>query len=211
LSQEIQPAPWPAIEPTLSQEKEPALSQQRERTLWRKGKPAPVLRICSLLTADADLLPVVEDELTRAFGEIILRSAPVPFDTSDYYREEMGDGLVRRWYCFRDLCGAEHLPEARLDTGRIEEMFAAGGKRRVNLDPGYLDLGKLVLASLKEAPDKMYMGQGVWAHTCLRYRFGAFKAPDHSFPDFKDGRFNDFMLEARKLYRSLLRERDRPD
>jgi hypothetical protein len=66
-------------------------------------------------------------------------------------------------------------------------------------------MGKLVLASLKEAPDKIYMGRGVWAHICLRYRFGAFTAPDHSFPDFQDGRFFETMLQARDLYRSLLR------
>ena len=77
----------------------------------------------------------------------------------------------------------------------------------VNLDPGYLDLGKLVLASCKEAPDKLYLGEGVWGHTCLRYRFGAFSAPDHSFPDFQDGRFNSFFTEARGLYKSMLQER----
>ena len=73
------------------------------------------------------------------------------------------------------------------------------------LDPGYLDLGKLVLASLKEAPDKIYLGEGVWAHTCLRYDSGSFRAPEHSFADFRDGRFDPFMLEARALYKSLLR------
>ena len=85
-------------------------------------------------------------------------------------------------------------------------MFSADQKRRVNLDPGYLDLGKLVLASFKQAHDKIYLGRGVWAHTCLRYRAGNFIAPDHSFPDFQDGRFNRFMLQARNLYKSLLRE-----
>ena len=67
-----------------------------------------------------------------------------------------------------------------------------------------MDLGKLVLASLKEAPDKIYVGEGVWAHTCLRYGSGSFGAPEHSFPDFKDGRFDAFMLEARRLYKSRL-------
>jgi hypothetical protein len=123
----------------------------------------------------------------------------------------MGSDLRRYWYCFRDLMGAQMLAESRLVTGRIEELFAAGGKRRVNIDPGYLDFGKLVLASLKEAPDKIYLGNGVWAHTCLRYRSGTFVAPDHSFPDFKDGRFNPFLLEARRFYKELLqryRKRD---
>jgi hypothetical protein len=164
-------------------------------------EPAPVLRICSCLIGDRSLLPAVEAELVRAFGDVALKSPAFPFDDSDYYRE-----IERFWYCFGALCGAEFLPDARRTTGRIEASFAVDGKRRVNLDPGYLDLGKLVLASLKQAPDKIYMGRGVWAHTCLRYRFGELTAPDHSFADFRDGRFNGFILEARKLYKSLLRE-----
>jgi hypothetical protein len=166
---------------------------------------APVLRVCSCLAADLDLLPRVGDALTSHFGPVELTSEPFDFDTSDYYSEEMGGHLGRIWFCFRELCRPERLAEARLLTGRVEADFAVAGRRRVNLDPGYLDLGKLVLASLKEAPDKIYLGQGVWGHTCLRFRFGRFTAPDHSFPDFRDGRFDAFMLEARELYRRLLR------
>jgi hypothetical protein len=170
-------------------------------------EPAPVLRLCSCLTAESELLSTVESELVRIYGELALKSPAFSFDTSAYYREEMGEGLERHWLCFRELFSAERLPEFRLATGRIEARLAAEGNRRVNLDPGYLDLGKLVLASLKEAPDKIYMGQGVWAHTCLKFRWGEFTAPDHSFPDFQDGRFDTFMLEARSLYKSLLQRR----
>jgi len=164
---------------------------------------APVLRLCSCLTAEAELLPRVQAALEAEFGMIALRSAPFPFDTSDYYRAEMGAHLQRYWYCFKKLYAAESLPEYRHASGKIERSFLQADRRRVNLDPGYLDYGKLVLASLKEAPDKIYMGRGVWAHTCLRFRDGRFIAPDHSFPDFMDGRFNAFMLEARALYKSL--------
>jgi hypothetical protein len=173
----------------------------------RPLEPDPVLRVCSCLVGDRSLLPEVERELIRAFGAVALKSPAYPFDGSDYYRDELGDRIERFWFCFAELCGAESLSDGRWTTGGIEESFAVDGKRRVNLDPGYLDLGKLVLASLKQAPDKIYMGRGVWAHTCLRYRFGELTAPDHSFADFKAGRFNGFMLEARKLYKSLLRDR----
>jgi hypothetical protein len=172
----------------------------------KKVEASPVLGVCSCLFGRPELLMPTEHELARAFGEVALKSPPFRFDSSDYYREELGAELQRTWYCFSTLWRAERLPRYRLRTGRIEEQLAEAGKRRVNLDPGYLDQGKLVLASLKEAPDKIYMGDGVWAHTCLRYGEGNFTAPDHSFPDFRDGRFNGFMSEARALYKSLLRE-----
>jgi hypothetical protein len=177
----------------------------------KRMRPAPVLRLCSCITGEPRLLAKVEAALTGSFGEISLRSEPFPFELSDYYRAEMGGNLERRWFCFGELFGAEMLPQFRLATGRIEERFSTDGNRRVNMDPGYLDLGKLVLASLKEAPDKIYMGEGVWAHTCLIYREGGFTAPDHSFPDFHDGRFGEFMVGARELLKRLLREGSRPE
>lgn len=168
--------------------------------------PPPALRVCGCLTARVDLLPLAERELAAAFGLVALRSPRFPFDDTDYYRDEMGAGLTRTWFCFRRLVAPEELAGSRLLTAIIEEKLAGGGKRRVNLDPGYLDLGKLVLASTKEAPDKIYLGSGVWAHTCLRYRNGGFEAPDHSFPDFRSGRYAGFFTEARRLYKEALRE-----
>ncbi|MCP4646327.1 MAG: DUF4416 family protein, partial [bacterium] len=90
----------------------------------------------------------------------------------------------------------------------MENKSGKQGKRLVNIDPGYLDHGKLVLASCKSAPDKIYMGKGVFAHTCLRFRKGEFHGPEHSFADFIDGRFDDFFLSAKQHLRKLLKERD---
>ena len=167
---------------------------------------APALRVCSCLTALPDLLPEVESALVEVFGEVGMTSGAYEFPCGDYYRDELGDGIRRTWYLFRRLCRPERLAESRRLTGAIEARFARDERRRVNLDPGYLDHGKLVLASRKEAPDKLYLGEGVWAHTCLRYHDGGFEAPVHSFPDFRDGRFARFMMQARALYKSLLRE-----
>jgi hypothetical protein len=168
-------------------------------------KPPPVLRLCSCL-APAGLRPAAAaDRLVSLYGPLALVSPPFPFDVTDYYEAEMGPCLERTWFCFESLCGPETLPRFRRATGRIEAELAEADRRRVNLDPGYLDHSKLVLASLKPAPDKIYMGHGVWAHTCARYGDGRWSAPSHSFPDFQDGRFDGFLAQARRLYRGLLR------
>ena len=169
-------------------------------------EPAPVLRLVSCLTSHKEMLPALEEELRTLFGPIELRSEAFEFELSHYYENEMGSDLKRYWYCFEKLFGAETLAAFRWQTEEIEKRNLQKDGRLLNLDPGYLDYGKLVLASLKEGADKIYMGQCVWAHTCLRYRHGDFTAPDHSFADFKDGRFNEFMKEARVLYRRLLRQ-----
>ena len=165
-----------------------------------------VMLVISAISSDEELKKETWRILESNFGKTDLVSGFYPFDLSDYYEEEMGTELSRRWYSFRELRDASHLAEWKYSCIDIEEKFLdTFSNRRVNIDPGYLDYGKLVLASFKSAPDKIYMGRGVWAHTCLRYGHGRFTAPSHSFPDFIDGRFNDFMLQVRRSYRIILR------
>ncbi|MBN1435252.1 DUF4416 family protein [Candidatus Fermentibacterales bacterium] len=175
------------------------------------------LRVCSSISADARAHSTAREMLEELYGEIALESVPFGFDLSDYYRAEMGEGLVRRWLCFARPMDPSLIVEFKLAVRAIEGRLCTGeGSRKVNLDPGYLDLGKLVLASGKYAPDKVYLGEGVWAHTCLRYADGRLSAPDHSFPDFRDGRFDAFFVRARSLLKQYLRSeraevrRDRP-
>lgn len=170
------------------------------------AEPFPVMPMVSIIFSAGQPLKACCGDLREHLGIPELRSGPYPFDLSDYYRGEMGGGLSRIWLAFGRLADPSSLIDLKHFCRSVEEAgSSAGGKRKVNIDPGYLDYGKLVLASFKEAPDKIYMGRGVWAHACLRYGHGRFTAPDHSFPDFRDGRFDEFMLEARRRYRRLLR------
>ena len=168
--------------------------------------PEPVLVMVSILQGTGSSLEPAERKLEKLFGPVGLRSDPFPFDLTDYYSEEMGGELQRVWLAFSRLQYADRLPQWKLDCSVLEEEYSSGGSRVLNLDPGYLDHGKLVLASFKAAPDKIYMGSGVYAHTCMRYRFGGFQAPDHSFPDFAAGIFESYMRDSKMYYGSLLRE-----
>lgn len=169
--------------------------------------PTPVMPVVSVLSGPDGGVMAVRQALEGFFGGIALESEPFPFDMSDYYVPEMGGSLFRVWFCFSDLRDPSELPDWKVYCRGLEQEHLSPSGRTVNLDPGYLDHGKLVLASFKPSPDKIYMGNGVWAHTCLRYRFGDFSGPDHSFPDFIDGRFNRFFKKAKGFYRRLLRTR----
>ncbi len=166
----------------------------------------PVIPVISVLSSNEEKKREAEHFLESHFGSLELSSETYAFDLSDYYSGEMGNELTRKWHSFSTLGDASHLVEWKYACVGIEDRFLdPDGNRNVNIDPGYLDYGKLVLASFKSAPDKIYMGRGVWAHICLRYGHGQFAAPDHSFPDFIDGRFNEFMLQVRRRYRERLR------
>ena len=166
----------------------------------------PVIPVISVISSDEELKKKTELLLESYFDNTDLISGLYHFDLSDYYEKEMGEKLTRQWFSFKMLRDASRLAEWKLICAELEEQFLDKlSNRRVNIDPGYLDFGKLVLASFKSAPDKIYLGRGVWAHTCLRYGHGRFTAPDHSFPDFIEGRFNDFMLEVRVNYRRIMK------
>ena len=77
--------------------------------------------------------------------------------------------------------------------------------RTVNCDAGYLDHNKVVLASAKEAGQKVYLDKGIYADLAGRYKNGAYRPFEWSFPDFKDGRYDKELLAIRALYLKQLR------
>src|ERR1700750_2197713 len=112
-------------------------------------EPQPAKYFAALLSGEADLLTAVESDLTSIFGTIDLRSDILPWTASKYYENEMGAGLLRRFVAFEPLAALEKLADAKRATQGIEERYRrSGGEsgRRVNLDPGYVESGKVVLA-----------------------------------------------------------------
>jgi len=151
---------------------------------------------------DARLFPMLEER----FGRIDHRGAARPFDGTDYYEDEMGSSLVRLVVSFEPLCEAPDIVQVKLDTAAIEEDLSEGGARRVNIDPGYMDYYKIVLASFKEGPQKIYLGRGVYADPILLFFEGEFGPLSWTFPDFKSGRYREDLREIRALYKKARRE-----
>lgn len=62
------------------------------------------------------------------------------------------------------------LAATELPTQAIENKFRdpLSGGRRVNLDPGYIDLLKVVLASTKNANQRNYLNSGIYAEATRR-------------------------------------------
>jgi hypothetical protein len=77
--------------------------------------------------------------------------------------------------------------------------------RIVNLDAGYLDHNKILLASAKEAGQKVYLDKGIYADLAGRYKDGRYQPFEWSFPDFRDGRYDKELLTMRKRYMAQLK------
>jgi hypothetical protein len=144
--------------------------------------------------------------LENRFGPIDFKGGFTPFDATEYYREEFGEGLHRGFASFRGLFDPAGLPDFKREAAALEAAWSAGGKRSCNLDAGYLDADKLVLASYKRGPCKMYFRDGVYADMLLKYAHGRFEPLPWAFPDFRDGRYNKSLLAIREKLKSELRK-----
>ena len=141
-------------------------------------------------------------ELTRLWGEPGLVSGPVPFDRTDYYRD-IAPSLLRRFACFPGLVDAGGLADWKLQSHGVEERsagLAGRAVRTVNVDPGYVDGARLILASTKDHAHRVWLRDGIYAEVTLRYRFGRWVSFDYTFPDFRSGVYDDFLSEARRLW-----------
>jgi len=143
--------------------------------------------------------------LEGRLGQVALSGPRLPFDWTDYYEREMGPGLMRQYLAFGSLMPEQDLVDLKYEVSRIEAEFAQDDHRVVNLDPGYVDLLKVVLASWKTGMHKIYLSRGVWADPVLIYSDGRFNCQDWTFPDLKSESHHEFFMEARRLFKDLRR------
>ncbi len=171
------------------------------------ASPDPLVKaFAAVLYADAAALEEALPRLAAAFSPLEQRGAPHPFDQTDYYAVEMGAGLQRVLVSFARLEPPGWLVEAKRAAIVIEDALRVAGRRRVNVDVGYLDLGKVVLASSKGRPSKLYLAHGIWADLTLTYAQGRYQPLPWSFPDFRSGRYDAELLALRTRYKAQLRE-----
>ena len=166
----------------------------------------PVKLVASLLTGHPELLPDVKRALEEELGEIDYASPPLPFSETAYYEEEFGPGLQREIIAFRTLRDAADLAAIKRLTNELEQRWAVGGKRQVNIDPGYIALGKFVLATTKDQSHRIYIGQGIFAEVTLRYRHGTFGPWEWTYPDYGSPLYVALLNELRRAYHAQLRQ-----
>ncbi|MFQ6103711.1 MAG: DUF4416 family protein [Candidatus Glassbacteria bacterium] len=169
-------------------------------------EPDPVKFVIGVIYREGRFMEEAIGMLVDELGETDSVSPPFSFNATDYYNEEMGSPLYRRFLSIKRLMSPGELVGVKLLSREIEKRLTDHGRRRVNLDPGYMDYGKFVLASFKYKANKIYLDRGVYADPALYYEKGMFRPYPWSFPDMRSGAYNDFFLNARSLYREAMKE-----
>jgi len=72
--------------------------------------------------------------------------------------------------------------------------------RRINIDPGYLDLAKLILASTKDFRHRIYLNKGIYADLTLFYQNKTFQTWEWTFPDYKTAEYIAIFNQIREIY-----------
>ncbi|MGI9533922.1 MAG: DUF4416 family protein [Thermodesulfobacteriota bacterium] len=167
--------------------------------------PLVALFISIIFNEDSELDNCINDLLTE-YGETELISSRFDFDFSDYYNEEMGNGLSRKFISFKKLISRDKIVDIKIYSNMLEEQYSTGGNRTINLDPGYLSAEHLVLSTGKGFSHRPYLNKGVYADLTLLYQDNKFKSLDWTYPDYKTEQIQNYFYELRKLYLNRLRK-----
>ena len=168
--------------------------------MGRITAPLPVKLIVPLFTGDVSLLDEARRTLVDHFGPVDYCSPHIPFTYTTYYEPEFGGNLVRQILAFERLVDPGRLAEIKVWTNELEERWGAQGRRRVNLDPGYISEAKLVLATTKNFGHRIYIGQGIYAEVTLSWRDKDYRAWPWTYPDYQSEAYLEAFRSIRSIY-----------
>lgn len=168
--------------------------------------PSPVKLVMPMLSAHEELFLQAERTLREHFGAVDYVSERLPFRHTRYYEPEFGPGLRRQFLAFERLIDPGELASIKCLTNELEARWSEGGKRRINLDPGYISLAKLVLATTKNHGHRIYLGQGIYAEVTLTYREGDFRPWPWTYPDYASDAYREILRAIRQIYVQQLRQ-----
>jgi hypothetical protein len=137
-----------------------------------------------------------------AWGPVALVSERFSFDQTDYYATSMGSDLRKMFLAFRRLIDPAELARIKRLTNQWErayrETFPCPLPRPLNLDPGYLTLGKLVLASTKDHAHRIYLADGIFAEVTLYFQHGQWRFREWTYPDYRRPEYHAFFTACRQ-------------
>jgi hypothetical protein len=177
----------------------------------QRNAPAPARLLFSVIyREEADFAKALRSIVDR-IGEVACTSEPFPFDRTEYYWKEMGAPLVRRFVLGNDPVSREELATVKVWAETIESELSVGGKRTVNIDPGYLTDENVVLATGKNYSHRIYLREGVFADLTLVFEKGEYRPLPWTYPDYASPEVRAFLGELRRGYREAGKRAARGD
>ncbi len=176
--------------------------------MGKPKEPHPAKLFMSLIVSEDLIFQQGIEEIRLTFGEMDFISERLPFNFTDYYTGEMGSDLFRHFITFERLIPIPELPGIKRRTNNLEEKLAASpGKRRINIDPGYLCLEHVILATTKGYTHRPYLREGIYADLTLIYRNKTYQPLEWTYPDYRQAEVIELFNRIRKRYLKKLKGR----
>lgn len=140
--------------------------------------------------------------MTDKFGPYDFETEEFSFteEFSSYYDEELGGEAKRKILSFERLVNPEDQADIKTYTNEIEASFSIGGNRKINLDPGFLSHGRLLLATTKKTGFRIPLKDGIYTELTLFFARGEWQKLPWTYRDYQSKRVQDFLTKVRKRY-----------
>jgi hypothetical protein len=120
------------------------------------------------------------------FGlEVGKSSAVFDFTQTTYYEGEMGKELKKVFVQLGKPVSRDSLASFKVRAREIEDQFSTDeGARLVNIDPMLISVENVIVASSKNFPHRLYLGQGVFGDLQLIRRRTGYEALPWTYKDY---------------------------
>lgn len=170
-------------------------------------EPKPVKLFVGMLSQDTSLFNELSEKLAVVYGNMDMESPVWQWEYTTYYEKEMGAGLKRKFVFFEKLVNPGEIAVIKLKTIELEKQYLdESGGRRINIDPGYLDSAKLVLASTKDFAHRIYLNNGIYGEVTLTYSGNNYQALPYTFPDYRTDDYFGVFRKAREIYKRQMQD-----
>ena len=200
-------------------------------------KSPPSVRFVAVFSAEDRFLRTALERLEAHWGKIAALGQAFDFVESPYYLRTMlvpqpsesqpsGNqhdrnqhdqpprALRKQMALFADPYDPAELAADKLQSNRWERDWTEelalsqdDSKRLINIDPGYLSMTKLVLASTKNREHRIYLRDGTYAEVTLAFRDQAWTSMPWTYADYQRPDVLEFLKLARRGFTSNLASR----
>ncbi len=177
------------------------------------GLPAefePEKLFSGILYTDNEMREHAVSRLSELYGRIDYVSREFSFsEFSDYYSYEMTGEVKRVFVSFENHVDPSKISKIKLETNDIEADLSPDGKRQVNIDPGLITRGALLLPTTKPAGHRIALHDGIYIEMTLFWSRGKWNVFPWTYRDFASSEVQTEMKKIRDIYiktrRKLLR------
>lgn len=171
----------------------------------------PAILLAAVFSSHSSAIDWARQQMEKQWGKIAMSSPCFEHAETEYYAAEMGPELVKQFFVVDALFDPAQLADRKLQSNKWEQELSASGSyaltRPVNIDPGYLTLSKLVLASAKDRAHRIYLRDGIFAEECLYYVAGWQPRP-WTYPDYQRPQLQAFFSQVRERLKQLIKQAD---